>query len=85
MRAAKSRFVGHPIDLDQAAVLYAQAVELAPDDFTILSALVDFHADMRHWPQAVRWYADGGPPSASSTRIWRPTGAQVGETTRAGW
>lgn len=40
-------------DLDQAAELYLQALELAPADFTVLSALVDFHADMRHWPEAI--------------------------------
>ncbi|MDX2092074.1 MAG: hypothetical protein SFX73_29690 [Kofleriaceae bacterium] len=39
-------------DLDQAANLYNEALELAPTDFTVLSALVDFHADMRHWAQA---------------------------------
>jgi tetratricopeptide (TPR) repeat protein len=40
-------------DLDQAAQLYRQALELAPGDFTVLSALVTFHADMRHWPEAL--------------------------------
>ncbi|MBL9019563.1 MAG: tetratricopeptide repeat protein, partial [Myxococcales bacterium] len=40
-------------DLDQAADLYRQAVELAPNDFTVLSALVDFHADVRHWTEAI--------------------------------
>jgi len=40
-------------DLDQAAELYRQAVALAPGDITVLSSLVDFHADMRHWGQAV--------------------------------
>jgi len=40
-------------DLDQAAELYREAVALAPADFTVLSSLVDFHADMRHWPQAI--------------------------------
>jgi len=40
-------------DLDQAAELYRQALELAPGDFTVLSALVDFHSDMRHWSEAV--------------------------------
>ncbi|HEV7557493.1 MAG TPA: tetratricopeptide repeat protein, partial [Kofleriaceae bacterium] len=40
-------------DLDQAAELYRAALELAPSDFTILSALVGFHADMRHWGEAV--------------------------------
>lgn len=40
-------------DLDQAAELYKQAVELAADDITILMARVGFHADMRHWDEAV--------------------------------
>jgi tetratricopeptide (TPR) repeat protein len=40
-------------DLDQAAELYRQALGLAPGDITVLSALVDFHTDMRHWRQAV--------------------------------
>ena len=40
-------------DLDQAAELYRQAVELAGDDITILMALVEFHADMRHWDEAI--------------------------------
>ncbi|HEY0476735.1 MAG TPA: hypothetical protein VGD37_04380, partial [Kofleriaceae bacterium] len=40
-------------DLDHAAELYRQALELVPGDFTVLSALVDFHADMRHWAEAI--------------------------------
>jgi tetratricopeptide (TPR) repeat protein len=40
-------------DLDQAAELYRQGLELAPGDFTVLSALVDFHTDMRSWGQAI--------------------------------
>ncbi len=40
-------------DLDLAAELYLQALELAPADFPVLSALVDFHADMRRWPAAI--------------------------------
>jgi len=40
-------------DLDQAAQLYHHALELAPGDFTVLSALVTFHADMRQWPEAL--------------------------------
>jgi tetratricopeptide (TPR) repeat protein len=40
-------------DLDQAAELYRTALELAPGDVTVLSALVDFHADMRRWTEAV--------------------------------
>ncbi len=40
-------------DLDEAALLYRQALELAPGDFTVLSALVTFHAELRHWPEAL--------------------------------
>ncbi|MGN6108988.1 MAG: tetratricopeptide repeat protein, partial [Kofleriaceae bacterium] len=40
-------------DLDQAAELYRQALELAPGDFTVLSALVGFYADMRRWTEAI--------------------------------
>ncbi len=40
-------------DLDQAAELYRAALELVPGDFTVLSALVDFHTDMRHWDEAI--------------------------------
>jgi tetratricopeptide (TPR) repeat protein len=40
-------------DLDGAAALYQIALELAPSDLTILTALVAFHADMRRWKQAV--------------------------------
>nr|MDQ3364711.1 tetratricopeptide repeat protein [Myxococcota bacterium] len=40
-------------DLDGASELYRQALELAPGDFTILSAIVDFHADMRHWSDSI--------------------------------
>ncbi|MBC7976948.1 MAG: tetratricopeptide repeat protein, partial [Myxococcales bacterium] len=40
-------------DLDDAAELYRQAAGLAPADLTVLSALVDFHADMRRWPEAI--------------------------------
>jgi tetratricopeptide (TPR) repeat protein len=40
-------------DLDAAAQLYHQALELAPGDVVVLSALVDFHADMRQWPEAI--------------------------------
>jgi tetratricopeptide (TPR) repeat protein len=39
-------------DLDAAAELYAAAAGLVPADFTVLSAVVDFHSDMRHWSAA---------------------------------
>jgi tetratricopeptide (TPR) repeat protein len=51
-------------DLDGAAMYYHQAAELAPADFTVLSALVDFHADMRHWKEsieAIQQFVDGAP------------------------
>ena len=40
-------------DLDLAAELYRQALELTPGDFTVLSALVGFFIDMRQWEAAV--------------------------------
>jgi tetratricopeptide (TPR) repeat protein len=40
-------------ELDGAAALYQQALELAPTDLVVLSALVGFHSDMRHWGQAI--------------------------------
>jgi tetratricopeptide (TPR) repeat protein len=40
-------------DLDAATELYRQALELAPGDVTVLSALVAFHADMRRWSDAI--------------------------------
>ncbi|MBA2543591.1 MAG: tetratricopeptide repeat protein, partial [Deltaproteobacteria bacterium] len=49
----RAKIIERAGDLDQAAELYRQAVELAPGDFTVLLALVEFHADMRHWSQAV--------------------------------
>jgi tetratricopeptide (TPR) repeat protein len=49
-RAAVSERAG---DLDQAAELYREALQLVPGDFTVLSAVVEFHTDMRHWNQAV--------------------------------
>ncbi|MCX5742370.1 MAG: hypothetical protein NT062_07725, partial [Proteobacteria bacterium] len=40
-------------DLDTAATLYGEANALAPAELAIVSAVVQFHVDMRHWPQAV--------------------------------
>ncbi|MBA3538740.1 MAG: tetratricopeptide repeat protein [Deltaproteobacteria bacterium] len=40
-------------DLDQAAVLYREALDLAPGELAIVSAVVDFHSDMRRWQEAV--------------------------------
>ncbi len=49
----RAGFMERAGDLDGAADLYKQALDLAPGDFTILSAIVDFHADQRHWSEAV--------------------------------
>jgi len=58
-------------DLDQAAELYRQATELAPGDLKVLSSVVDFHTDMRHWNQAItaieRFVAS--PASSPADRI----------------
>ncbi|MEO8706851.1 MAG: tetratricopeptide repeat protein, partial [Kofleriaceae bacterium] len=40
-------------DLDLAAELYREALDLSPGDITVLGALVDFHTDMRHWREAI--------------------------------
>jgi tetratricopeptide (TPR) repeat protein len=40
-------------DLDEATALYRQALEIAPADLTVVCALVDFHADMRRWSDAI--------------------------------
>jgi tetratricopeptide (TPR) repeat protein len=60
---ARAAMLEHDGDLDAAAALYRQALELAPTDLAILSALVDFHADMRRWEDAVaaiEHYVHGG-------------------------
>ncbi len=58
-------------DLDQAAALYRQAALLAPADLVVLSALVDFHADMRHWDEAVAAIErfGQGPGASEADRI----------------
>ncbi len=61
---ARAAIVEREGDLDGAATLYHQALELAPTDLTILNALVEFHTDMRHWKQAVeaiQQFVDGKP------------------------
>ena len=50
---ARAAIVERDGDLDGAASLYHQALDLAPTDLTILTALVEFHADMRHWREAI--------------------------------
>lgn len=59
-------------DLDQAAELYGEAVALAPDDFGVLSAHVDFHLAMRHDDLAVTAIAGfltATPPPPPEVRI----------------
>ncbi len=53
VRVAEAVMLERDGDLDAAEELYAKANELAPDDFAILSALVDLHANMRRWTHAV--------------------------------
>jgi tetratricopeptide (TPR) repeat protein len=55
-------------DLDEAAQLYHQALELAPGDFAVLSALVEFHTGMRRWPEAIaaiKKFTESGAASAA--------------------
>lgn len=53
-------------DLDAAAALYHQALELAPADFAVLAAFIEFHASMRQWSRAIaaiqRFIANGATP-----------------------
>jgi tetratricopeptide (TPR) repeat protein len=68
VHVARAAIVERDGDLDGAEQLYHQALELAPTDFTILSALVEFHTDMRHWRQAVeaiQKFVDPAPRTAA--------------------
>lgn len=40
-------------DLDGGARYYHEALQLAPTDFVVLGALVDFHASTRNWREAI--------------------------------
>ncbi|HEU4615108.1 MAG TPA: tetratricopeptide repeat protein, partial [Kofleriaceae bacterium] len=71
VHVARAAIVERDGDLDGAAELYHQALDLAPTDFTILSALVEFHADMRHWRQAIeaiQQFVDGAASAADRLR-----------------
>ena len=72
---ARAAIVERDGDLDGAAQMYQQALELAPTDFTVLNALVDFHTDMRHWKQAVeaiqRFVKAGASPSDRLSALMR--------------
>ncbi len=65
-------------ELDGAATLYQQALELAPTDLTVLSALVGFHSDMRHWGQAITaiqlFVKNGASPSDRLAALMRQAG-----------
>jgi tetratricopeptide (TPR) repeat protein len=78
VHVARAVIVEREGDLDGAAGLYRQALELAPTDFTILSALVEFHADMRHWKQAVeaiQHFVDSNPtPGDRLSALMRQAG-----------
>lgn len=58
-------------DLDQAVELYRQATELAPGDGSVLAAVVAYHADLRHWSQALAAIElfVGSPAASEADRI----------------
>jgi tetratricopeptide (TPR) repeat protein len=59
-------------DLDAAEGFYAQAVQAAPRDFAIVSALVELHANMRRWTHAVDVivrFLESSPPPSEEVRI----------------
>ncbi|MDB4958372.1 MAG: repeat-containing protein [Myxococcales bacterium] len=53
VHVGRAAFIERDGDLDRAAELYAAALELAPADFTVLLALVEFHSAMRRWSEAI--------------------------------
>jgi tetratricopeptide (TPR) repeat protein len=67
VHVGRAAYVERDGDLDQAATLYTTALELAPSDFTVLSALVEFHCAMRHWSDAIaaieKFVASDAPPA----------------------
>ena len=59
-------------DLDAAEKLYAEAYEKAPNDYAIMSALVDLHCNMRRWTHAVDaivQFLESDPPPAEDVRV----------------
>jgi tetratricopeptide (TPR) repeat protein len=59
-------------DLDAAEAQYAAALEMMPSDFTILSALVELHCDMRRWSEAadvLRKYLDTDAAARNGVRV----------------
>ena len=53
VRVAQAQMKERDGDLDQAQMMYAEAVALAPDDFAVLSAMITLHLNMRRWTHAV--------------------------------
>ncbi len=66
VHVARAKIVERAGDLDTAADLYRQALELAPSDVTVMSALVEFHTDMRHWSEAIAAIETFGRSAAST-------------------
>ncbi len=59
-------------DLDAAEERYAEATELCPADFTILSALVELHANMRRWThatEAIVRFLESEPAPSDEVRL----------------
>jgi len=66
VRVAQAGMKEREGDLDQAQLLYAEAVALAPQDFAVLSAMITLHLNMRRWTAAVdaivKFLASSPPP-----------------------
>lgn len=62
-------------DLDGAALLYRQALDLAAADFTVLAAVVEFHVNMRQWTRAIaaieQFIANGAAPPDQVAALMR--------------
>ena len=72
VRVAQAVMVERQGDLDGAQTIYEEAAQLCPGDFGVMNALVDFHCNMRHWPQAVEAidrFVDEKPPPSEDARV----------------
>lgn len=72
VRVAQAIIAAREGDLERAERLYAEATHMCPNDLSILSSLVDLHADLRRWGHAVDAlvrFVDSDPPPPEDVRL----------------
>lgn len=72
VRVAQAVIVERQGDLDGAQAIYEEAAQLCASDVGVLTALIDFHCNMRHWSQAVEAidrFVDQKPPPSEDARV----------------